>query len=44
VSEADLYQEAKAFRKSIEAGEVKAAPDDHEQAAARHEAENEIPF
>jgi len=39
VEDRDLYQEARTFRKSIEAGEVKAAPDEHEQSAARQEAD-----
>ena len=39
VKDRDLYQEARTFRKSIEAGEVKAAPDEHEQSAARQEAD-----
>jgi hypothetical protein len=44
VEDRDLYQEARTFRKSIEAGEVKAAPDEHEQSAARQEADQDIPF
>lgn len=44
VKDRDLYQEARTFRKSIEAGEVKAAPDEHEQSAARQEADQDIPF
>ena len=44
VEDRNLYQEARAFRKSIEAGEVKAAPDEHEQSAARQEADQDIPF
>lgn len=44
VEDRNLYQEARTFRKSIEAGEVKAAPDDHEQSAARQEADQDIPF
>lgn len=44
VEDRNLYQEARTFRKSIEAGEVKAAPDEHEQSAARQEADQDIPF
>lgn len=44
VEDRSLYQEARTFRKSIEAGEVKAAPDEHEQSAARQEADQDIPF
>lgn len=44
VEDRNLYQEARSFRKSIEAGEVKAAPDEHEQSAARQEADQDIPF
>jgi hypothetical protein len=44
VKDRDLYHEARTFRKSIEAGEVKAAPDEHEQSAARQEADQDIPF
>ena len=44
VEDRDLYQEARTFRKSIEAGEVKAAPDEHERSAARQEADQDIPF
>lgn len=44
VEDRNLYQEARTFRKSIEAGEVKAAPDEHEQSAVRQEADQDIPF
>ena len=44
VEDRNLYQEARSFRKSVEAGEVKAAPDEHEQSAARQEADQDIPF
>ena len=44
VEDRDLYQEARTFRKSIEAGEVKAAPAEHEQSADRQEADQDIPF
>ena len=45
VPDRNLYQEAKAFRQSVVAGEVKAAPDEHEQAASsRRDTEDDIPF
>lgn len=44
VSDMSLYTEAKNFSKSIEAGEVKAAPENDEQSSSRYEADSDIPF
>lgn len=43
VEDRDVYQEAKSFRQSIMAGEVKAAPEDHGGEGARA-ADDDIPF
>jgi len=44
VESRDLLLEAKAFRDSIMAGEVKAAPEEHEQTSASSPVEDGIPF
>jgi len=44
VDDRNLYMEAKSFRQSIAAGEVKAAPDDHERPSPQGHSDDEIPF
>jgi hypothetical protein len=44
VEDRNLYMEAKSFRQSIAAGEVKAAPDDHERFDSSPKPTDEIPF
>jgi hypothetical protein len=44
VEDPSLYQEAKAFRQSIMAGEVKAAPEEQDVGGGSHSHDDDIPF